>query len=647
MEGYILISNKKMVEVDPTDILDAVRQYSSERSVFDEATSISIDLSLLDIEAIKNIIEKQAGINTKGGLKLKSSEGEGDNINTDEPKEKEKPDKDDKNSKSSKKDEKIDYKAKFAMYYARLLFFSFLTDSKVKSLLEIINAINKDENNLRIAIHLNLEVDILSLFQKHINPFVLSELDYKIFNINFLANDTTISPIKRASNAMKKFSRLSDSEIVTPEIVTDKMINSLPVNAINESNKLIDIASKQGEFVYAIHRKYGKEIANNFYSIPTSKIAYEFTRKVYSLLELNIENIEKSYTSYDLIEENDLIEDETLKINNNIMNFEVIVGNPPYHQEDVGTNKNSASPIYNKFVEIAKELKPKYISLIMPTKWFAGGKGLKGFRDEMLNDSHISELHDFLKPELIFSGLNNRGGICYILWDRKHDNKRNLTKVFSYNNDLNKPDIFYRNLKTDNLSIFIRHNLAIKILQKIKMDSEYVSFENQISTRKPFNLEGNIVNDKNVFRSSKSGMKNAVKCYGKGKKVGYLEKSEINKNKDLINKFKVFAPYTNNIGTELNDDNLNTFIGRPGTVCTETYFIFGIELDLDKVSANNICKYFETKFARFTHSLAKASHHGTSRTYKFVPLQDFTSHSDINWTKSVEEIDQQLYKNTN
>ena len=137
---------------------------------------------------------------------------------------------------SSKDDEKIDYKGKFAMYYARLLFFSFLTDSKVKSLEEIIKAINDDPNNLRIATHLNLDTEVLALFQKHINPFVLSELDYKIQNINSLANDTSIPAIERASNAMKKFSRLSDSEIVTPEIVAEKIIESLPEDTINASS---------------------------------------------------------------------------------------------------------------------------------------------------------------------------------------------------------------------------------------------------------------------------------------------------------------------------------------------------------------------------------------------------------------------------
>src|SRR5690554_4839425 len=390
-----------MVEVEPTDILDAVRQYSSERSVLDEATSISIDYSLLDIEAIKDVIEKQGGIKSRQGLEIEPSEGEGDDIDTgDEPDNGEKPEEEGKASKSSKDDDKIDYKGKFAMYYARILFFSFLTDSTVKSLQEINNAIIDDNNNLRIATHLNLEIDILRLFQEHINGFVLSELDYKIQNINSLANDSTISPIERARNAMKKFSRLSDSEIVTPENVAERIINKLPKNEVNDSTLLLDIASKQGEFLYAIYKKFGKEVANNFYSIPTSKIAYEFTRKVYKLLELDIENIESNYTSYDLIEENNLIEDGTIKFNNNNMKFDVIVGNPPYHENEGGANKNTANPIYQSFVNISKKLNPNYLSMIMPTRWYAGGRGLNDFREQMLNDSQISELHDFLKPEL-------------------------------------------------------------------------------------------------------------------------------------------------------------------------------------------------------------------------------------------------------
>jgi len=638
----VVINNKKMVEVEPTDILDAVRKYSNERSVLDEATSISIDFKLLDIEAIKAVIEKQGGLKSRQGLEIEASEGEGDDIDTgDEPENGEKPDKKEKEPKTWNDDEKIDYKGKFAMYYARILFFSFLTDSTVKSLQEIINVIINDENNLRIATHLNLEVDILVLFQEHINPFILSELDYKISNINSLANDTTITPIERASNAMKKFSRLSDSEIVTPEIVADKMMNSLPVDAINETTLLLDIASKQGEFVYATYKKFGKEVANNFYSIPTSKIAYEFTRKVYKLLELEIENIESNYTSYDLIKENDLIEDETIKINNNDMKFNVIVGNPPYQESDGGAQA-SARPIYHHFVNIAKKLNPTHISMIMPTRWYAGGRGLNDFREQMLNDTGISELHDFLKPDLIFPNINLRGGICFLLWDNQHDNSKDLTNVYTYNDDLN-PTINLRSLKTDDSDILIRHNRAIEITEKVKLNDDFESFENYISSLRPFGFRGYFTKDEK-FRSSNEGLKNPIVCYGKGKQIGYLERDEINKNEDWISKYKVYTARANNIGTELNDDNLNTFIGKPNTICTESYIVVGIGLKLNNYSASNLSKYFKTRFARFQHSIGKAGQDATSKTYKFIPLQDFTSKSDINWTKSIEEIDKQLYE---
>lgn len=637
----VVLNNNKIVQIQPADILDAVRKYSSSRSVFDEATTISIDYSLLDIEAIKAEIERQGKIGSRQGLEIPPAKGEGDEIDIDDTSDNDEDENEENTKSKSKADEAVnDYKGQFAMYYARILFFAFLTDSRVKSLQDIINHIKDNADNLRIASNLSLEITILDLFQKHINPFILSELDYKIHNINSLANDTSISPIERASNAMKKFSRLSDSEIVTPEIVTDKIINSMPAEVFNENSNYLDIAAKQGEFVYAVYKKYGRDIANKFYSIPTSKIAYEFTRKVYTLLELDNDLIEENYTSYDLIEENNLIEDETIEINHNKMKFNVIVGNPPYQQSDGGAQA-SARPIYHLFVDKAKSLNPDYMSIIMPTRWFAGGRGLNEFRDEMLNDIHISQLHDFLKPEIIFQNINLRGGICYLLWNKNIDNSKDLTDVYTYKDNL-KPEHHKRSLKTDDSDILIRHSIAIKMLNRISKQNGFESFENHISSLRPFGFRGYFTKDKK-FRASKGGLKVPIICYGKGKQIGYLEKTEVTKNSDWIGKYKVYTPRANNIGTELNDDNLNTFVGEPNTICTESYIVVGVDLNLDKSSAKNLCKYFTTKFARFQHSVGKASQDATSKTYKFVPLQDFTSKSDIDWSKSVEEIDKQLY----
>lgn len=637
----IVLNNNKMVEIQPTDILDAVRRYSNSRSVFDEATSISIDLSLLNIEAIKAEMDRQEKIGSRNGMELKNAKGEGTEIDVDDTPGNKKEGKEKPNSKTKEDDVTDDYRGKFAMYYARILFFSFLTDSRVKSLQELINEINVNSDNNRIAKNLNLDKSILELFQEHINPYILNELDYKIQNINSLANDTTISPMERASNAMKKFGRLSDSEIVTPETVTDMMINALPENAINSNTKVLDIASKQGEFVYAVYKKFGKEIANNFYAIPTSKIAYEFTRKVYNLLELDMNNIEANYTSYDLIKENNLTKNDTLQVNGKKLKFDVIVGNPPYQQSDGGAQA-SAKPIYNLFVGVAKLLSPSNIAMIMPTRWYAGGKGLDEFRDQMLNDSHISELHDFLKPDILFQNTNNRGGICFFVRDKSYDNTKNLTKVFTYKDNL-KPILHTRNLKTPDSDILIRHSIALEIISKIKSHADFKTIENYISSRKPFDLEGNIVKNTSIFRPSIKGLKNPITCFGKGKQIGYVERNEITKNENWIGKFKVFAPYANNIGTELNDDNLNAFVGNPNTICTETYIVMGADLNLNEVSVNNLVKYFYTKFARFMHSLPKVSQHGTSKTYRFVPLQNFTESSDIDWNKSIVEIDKQLY----
>jgi hypothetical protein len=638
----VVLNKDRLVQVTPSDILDAVRKYSSERSVFDEATTIPVDISLIDIYDIRTEIEKQGKIGSKQGLEIKPNEGDGDDIDvtTGEDIDTTQPSSGSEESKTEIEED--DWKSKFAMFYAKILFFAFLTDSRVKSLSEIIAQIDVGADNKRIANSLDLKMSILKLLNKHIYPFTLSKLDYKIHNINSLANDDTLKPIDRASNAMKRFSRLSVSEIVTPENVTNQIMNILPSKDITNKTKILDIASKQGEFVYAVYKKYGKEIAKNFYSIPTSKIAYEFTRKVYQLLELDIKHIESKYTSYDLIKENQNVKKNKIKIRDTYMKFNVIVGNPPYQQLEGGGNENTALPIYNHFVDLAKKLNPNYMSLIMPTRWYAGGRGLDDFRNQMLNDTHISELHDFLKPELIFQNINIRGGICYILWEKDYDNNKDLTKVYTYNDDF-KPSMKRRSLRTKNSDILIRHGIGVSVIEKVSKVPKFESLANHVSAAKAFGFRTFFIKDTRFRRSSK-GLKNPVICYGRADTLGYVDKSEIISHEDWIDVWKVYVPESNNIGTELSDDNQNSFVGEPGTICTETYLVVGAELSLNKLSSKNLSIYLRTKFARFLHSLAKISQHGTSKTYQFIPVQNFSSTSDINWKKSIKEIDYQLYK---
>lgn len=327
--------------------------------------------------------------------------------------------------------------------------------------------------------------------------------------------------------------------------------------------------------------------------------------------------------------------------NNNDMKFNAIVGNPPYMEMDGGAQA-SAKPIYNEFVDIAKKIEPEYISMIMPTRWYSGGKGLDDFRESMINDKRLAVLHDYLNPDEVFPKTNIRGGICYFLWDKNYGSDSELTEVVTHREGEETVSVM-RSLKSGETEIFVRHKSALDIIEKVNASDDFKSFEDYVSPLRPFGFRGYFTND-DRFRSESKGLNKPIICYGKGKKIGYVEESEITIRKKWINRFKVFTSRANNIGTELNDDNLNTFIGEPGTICTESYMVLGADLKLERESAITLSKYCSTKFVRFMHSLAKASQDATSKTYKFVPVQDFTRNSDIDWTKSIPEIDQQLYK---
>ena len=209
-----------------------------------------------------------------------------------------------------------------------------------------------------------------------------------------------------------------------------------------------------------------------------------------------------------------------------------------------------------------------------------------------------------------------------MLWNALYNNRETHVTITTHEGE-GRTTVSHRDLRFGDLDIFVRYSKAIDIIQKVISNGDFTSLSNHISPRRPFGLDGNFIRTE-AFHDVPDGLSSPVKCYGKARSVGYIEHSAIRSHVEWIDKWKVFLPYANNIGTELNDDNQNTFVVMTGTACTETFLIVGADMNLTEQSASNLSMYLQSKFARFLLSQAKISQHGTAKTYIFVPTQDFS-----------------------
>ena len=302
------------------------------------------------------------------------------------------------------------------------------------------------------------------------------------------------------------------------------------------------------------------------------------------------------------------------------MRFDVIIGNPPYQLSD-GGNSASATPIYQHFVEQAKKLNPRYLSLIIPSRWFSGGKGLDQFRDQMISDTRIRVLHDFLNASDCFgTGVEVKGGVCYFLWDR--DNK-GPCDIYTHSHEGIISEAT-RYLKIGDNDVFIRRNEAVTILEKVQKQNES-SFASLVSSRKPFGLPTNFVGHKNKMSGDYELLQRGAKAF--------VHPNELIRNTNWVDKYKVFITKAYNAGDEYPHQILNRpLIGSPGTCCTETYLVIG-PFETEE-TANNVISYISTKFFRFLVSIKKISQDATQKVYAFVPTQDFSKP----WT------DEELYR---
>ena len=668
----ITLNKDKMVQVVPTDIMQAVSHYSANKGVADEVREIPVDLDLLSIEEIRCVIERENELGDKAGLTIKAHEGEETDLDTDGEETGGTSTENGGNSTNGdssgttqsgsdeENENKKDPVKQFRTYYSRILFFAFLTKNTVGSLSEIVACIDEPEN-ARIAHNLGIRKNVLSAMQR-MYWGALQKLDYKIQNINKLSHDESVDPVRRCIVAINKFGKLGVSEVITPDNICKDMVDLIPDDGlksiIDGNNKILDIASKAGEFAIALCKKLQTlayelpSIKDSIYAIPTSTITYEFTRKIYEVLGLNVENIAEQFNAYDLLEvkaDNDEIDYEkvcgiltqkkpfnTITLNDEIsegeekVKFEAVVGNPPYQENDGGGGQGaSSSTLYDKFVYLSDKLRIKYLSMIIKANWTVGGKALNKFRQKMLNDKSIKYFIDYTNADMCFEGVQFPGGVCYFLKEDGYNNKCEITTITPKGITKSR-----RYLIEEGCDTYIRYSEAISVLEKVRNKKEK-TFDTIVNSRNIFDLQTN-------FRGKETG---EYTCYISSGKC-FVDKNAFTFD-ESVNNYKVMVSYANGAAMANIPYSVisKPFIAKPKELCSDTYLVVGCYDE--EFLANNVAKYMKTKIFRFLLSLKKSTPVAAKKTYSFIPLQDFTANSDIDWSKPIPEIDQQLYAKYN
>jgi len=447
---------------------------------------------------------------------------------------------------------------------------------------------------------------------------------------------------------------LSNDEVFTPPSLVNDILDLLPAELWSNRNaKFLDPVSKSGVFLREIAKRLMKGLETQIpdkqerinhifrqqlYGIAITDLTALLSRRSvycsktangkYSICETfndeqgNILYKRMNHTwqsgkctycgaSQEVYDREDALEtyaynfihtDKPEKIFN--MKFDVIVGNPPYQLNDGGGTGSSAKPIYNLFIDQAKKLKPRYLSMIIPARWYSGGKGLDEFRSEMLKDKSLRKLVDFADSRDCFPGVDIAGGVCYFLWDR--DNK-GICEVETIRKAIGIKSSRY----LDEFDTFVRDNLAIDIIHKVKQKSN--SFlDNVVSSRMPFGLVSSV-------RPEKKGDLDLITSAGSGK----ISSEKVTSGQHLIDKWKVMlSKASNDHGGQPDKEGKRRIFSRievlpPNTVCTESYLVVGNYENENE--AINMVDFLRTKFCRFLVSTILLTQNITKGKFIFVP----------------------------
>lgn len=671
----ITINAGKIREVTATDIIRAVSEYNNRRSVADEARDIPVDLGVLKNQDILKVIREQPEIGSRNGLQFKPSTGEEEDLEIDDEDEGDsngdgdggtKP-KGQRNFPEYSDNSERSLEKKLQTYYQRLLFYAMLTKDRVSSLGQIIVSINNAENQ-RIAQNLGLDQAILKALRELYDPFKLSALDYKIHNISALTHDSTLDPTERASRALEKFNRITDSEIRTSPEVCNYIVDLLPEDELKyrvyNGEKILDIASKSGELGLALYRRLTEEFEIDhalareaIYSIPTSSIAYEFTRRFYEILDLDVNNIARNFTSYDLltvktgegeVDFQGLVSLLTqgkpfkdIKLNDQPgkgagqVKFGAVVGNPPYQE---GRQDTSARQIYPFFMDASYAIAP-LACLITPARFlFGAGKNTNKWNEKILKDGHIRVAHHWERAAEVFPEVEVKGGAVITL--------RDINKQYGQLG----PFSVYPEVKglIEKAGAGDSNSLRELVHLQLKFDlaalyEDFPEYQSIIGSKgRERRLTTNIFDKLPGLFHQEAQHPTDVEVLGLSslkRSKRFIARKYISGSTQLP-KWKVVLPKTIGSGT-FGEKLTDPEIMGPYSGHTQSFISLGAFDSKDEAVA--MASYLRTRFARALLGTRKATQDNNSAVWESVPLQDFSKDSPIDWTLSIDEIDRQLF----
>jgi hypothetical protein len=459
------------------------------------------------------------------------------------------------------------------------------------------------------------------------------------------------------------------NQIFTPKKVVQMMINNLeehdPSLFTRTDSTFIDLYMKSGMYITEIvkklfantrsHYKSDDEclkhiLENQVYGLSPTPILQGITQSYIFGFDGEHKISRKNFIQHDLTPEaqegtaQEKLQ-ELLKLNVN-MKFDAVVGNPPYQESisDTSENKSLSKQLFPSFIEEGIKLQPKYLSLITPSRWFTGDAQDKSFlklREFIKNNNNFRKIVNYPNSKVVFSDVEISGGVNYFLVEKGYKGLVNFKEYYDSNNivELQRP------LFEEGLDIILSSGKNFEFIQKIK-NTNFISLTTITQGRNAFGIVGKNVNSiskENYFNESYE-----LRC--KYEEIRYIEKKYIEKNINIADKWKIFTSKGNG-GAGLLTDNKEVailgkpYIGKPNSVCTDSLIpIGGFDTEYEAMS---LFSYFKTKFFRYTVGLLKVSQNVYQNVYQFVPLQDFTPNSDIDWSKSIPEIDQQLYAKYN